>query len=84
MLDHQNVLFLVIGSIICITLCHWYIKECHTGACQTTHKRVPFYMLITLKHKRVVEKLGKQNVYDKKTLLYRMNICCRCSVELPL
>ena len=25
MLDYQNLLFLVIGRTICLTLCHWYI-----------------------------------------------------------
>ena len=31
------------------------IYYCHPGARQTTHKLVYFYMLITLKHKKVVE-----------------------------
>ena len=25
MLDHQSLLFLVIGSTVCLTLCQWYI-----------------------------------------------------------
>ena len=32
------------------------IYFCHPGACQTAQKLVHFYMLITLKHKKVVEK----------------------------
>ena len=35
------------------------IYYCHSGACQTTQRRVHFYRLITLKHKKVVEKFVK-------------------------
>ena len=31
MLDHQNLLFLVIGSTICFTLCQWYISSGKVG-----------------------------------------------------
>ena len=44
------------------------VYYCHPGACQTTQKRVHFYMLITLKHKIVVEK------YVKKKFIYWIDI----------
>ena len=42
---------------------------CHTGARQTTEKLVHFYMLITLKHKSVVEKFVKNAFMVKNTHL---------------
>ena len=42
------------------------IYNCYPCTCQTTQKRVFFYMLITLKHKKVVEKLLKTLFYGEK------------------
>ena len=42
------------------------IYYCHSGACQTTQRRVHFYRLITLKHKKVVEKFVKNLFYGEK------------------
>ena len=39
---------------------------CHPDARQTTQKHVHLYMLITLKHKKVVEKFVKKSVYGEK------------------
>ena len=39
------------------------IYHCHPGACQTTQKPVHFYLLITLKHKKVVEKFVKKKLF---------------------
>ena len=59
------------------------VYYCHPGAHQTTQKLVHFYMLITLKHKKVVEKFVKK-LFMVKTLIYYIDICCRCTMELPL
>ena len=44
-------------SLHFIPMKHLKIFYCHPGACQTTQKLVHFYMLIALKHKKVVESL---------------------------
>ena len=45
------------------------IDYCHPGACQTRQKLVNLYMLITLKHKKVVEKFVKNLFYGENTHL---------------
>ena len=59
------------------------INYCHPGACQATQKLVHFYMLITLKHKKSWDVCEKPVLWWK-TLIYWMDICCRCPLELPL
>ena len=58
------------------------IYYCHPGACQATQILVHFYMLITLKHKSSWEVC--EPVLCWKTLIYWMDICCKCTLELPL
>ena len=50
---------------------------------QTTQKLVHFYMLITLKHKSSWVVCEKPILWWE-TLIYWMDICCRCTLELPL
>ena len=43
------------------------VYYCHPGTCQTTQKKlVRFYIIITLKHKKVVKTFVKTLFYDKK------------------
>ena len=47
------------------------IYYCIPGACQITQNLLNFYMLITLKHKNVVEKFVK-NVYGEKHSFFEL------------
>ena len=42
------------------------IYYCHPGACQTTQKLVHFYILIPLKHIKVVKEVCKNMFDDEK------------------